>query len=66
VFALFCLLITILFELIALGLVFILIYMLIGAAEAGELNPQYDYATNDYPTLGSRPTDSEYLLGIAM
>jgi hypothetical protein len=36
--------------------------MLIGAAEAGELNPQYDYATNDYPTLGSRPTDSEYLL----
>jgi hypothetical protein len=35
-----------------------------------ELNPEYDfvddYATEDYPTPGSRLTDSEYLLYIAM
>jgi hypothetical protein len=57
-------------ELIALGLLFIFFYALIGTTGAGELNPEYDYAddyaTEDYPTPGSRPTDSEYLLGIAM
>jgi hypothetical protein len=39
--------------------------VLIGAAGAGELIPEYDYAddfaTEDYPTLGSRPTDFEIL-----
>jgi hypothetical protein len=43
---------------------------MIGAAGAGELNPKYDfdndYGAEDYPTLGSHPTDSEYLLDIAM
>jgi hypothetical protein len=34
-------------ELFAIGPVFILFYVLIGAAGAGELNPEYDYA-NDY------------------
>jgi hypothetical protein len=57
-------------ELIALGPLFIFFYELIGAAGAGELNPEYDYADDytaeDYLTPGSRPTDSEYLLGIAM
>jgi hypothetical protein len=37
--------------------------VLIGAAGAGELNPEYDYADDyavtDYPTTGSHPTDSE-------
>jgi hypothetical protein len=37
--------------------------MLLGAAGAGELIPEYDYADDsteeDYPTLGSHPTDSE-------
>jgi hypothetical protein len=31
-------------ELIALGLLFIFFYALIGAAGAGELNPEHDYA----------------------
>jgi hypothetical protein len=57
-------------ELIALGPLFIFFYVLIGAAGAGVLNPKYnyadDYAAEDYPTRGSRPTDSEYLLDIAM
>jgi hypothetical protein len=57
-------------ELYAIGHVFILIYALIGAAGAGELNSEYDYTddyvADDYPTAGSRSTDSEYLLGIAM
>jgi hypothetical protein len=48
-------------ELIALGPLFIFFYPLIGAAGAGELNPEYDYAddfaTKDYPTPGSCPTD---------
>jgi hypothetical protein len=39
--------------------------VLIGAAGAGELIPEYDYAddfaTEDYPTPGSRPTDFENL-----
>jgi hypothetical protein len=57
-------------ELIALGPLFIFFYALIGAAGAGELNPEYDYADDYtaevYPTLGSCSTDSEYLLDIAM
>jgi hypothetical protein len=63
VFALFWLLTAVLLELIALGPLFIFFYALIGAAGAGELIPEYDYADNfaaeDYPTPGSRPTDSE-------
>jgi hypothetical protein len=63
VFALFWLSIVVLLELIALGLLFIFSYALIGAAGAGELIPEYDYAdgftAEDYPTPGSRPTDSE-------
>jgi hypothetical protein len=35
----------------------------VGAVGAGELNAEYDYAndyaTEDYPTPGSRPIDSE-------
>jgi hypothetical protein len=50
-------------ELIALGLLFIFFYALIGAAADGELIPEYDYADDftaeDYPTPGSRPTNSE-------
>jgi hypothetical protein len=42
----------------------------IGAAGAGELNPEYDYgndfAAEDYSTPGSRPTDFENLLDIAI
>jgi hypothetical protein len=42
----------------------------IGAAGAGELNPEYDYtddfAVEEYPTPGSRPTDFENLLDIAI
>jgi hypothetical protein len=63
VFALFWLLIAILLELIALEPLFIFFYMLIGAAGAGELILEHDYADDiaaeDYPTPGSRPTDSE-------
>jgi hypothetical protein len=40
-------------------------YVLIGAAGAGELIPEYDYANGftaeDYQTPGSRPTDFENL-----
>jgi hypothetical protein len=65
VFALFCLLIAVLLELIALGPLFIFFYALIGAAGAGELNPEYecadDFTADDYPTPGSRPTDFENL-----
>jgi hypothetical protein len=65
VFALFWLLIAILLELIAIGSLFIFFYTLIGAAGAGELNPEYDYADDfaaeDYRTPGSRPTDFENL-----
>jgi hypothetical protein len=65
VFAFFWLLIAILLELIAIGLLFIFFYALLGAAGAGELNPEYDYvddfAAEDYQTLGSRPTDFENL-----
>jgi hypothetical protein len=65
VFALFFLLIAVLLELIALGPLFIFFYTLIGAAGAGELNPEYDYADDfaaeDYQTPGSRPTDFENL-----
>jgi hypothetical protein len=46
------------------------IYMIIGATGAGELSSEFDYTddyvADDYPTDGSRSTDSEYLLGIAM
>jgi hypothetical protein len=38
-------------------------FTLLGAAGAGELIPEYDYTDDftaeDYPTPGSRPTDSE-------
>jgi hypothetical protein len=65
VFALFWLLIAILLELIALGPLFIFFYTLIGAAGAGELVPEYDYAgdftAEDYTTSGSRPTEFENL-----
>jgi hypothetical protein len=51
--------------LIALGPLFIFFYAFIGAAGAGELIPKYDYtddfAAEDYPTLGSRPTDFDNL-----
>jgi hypothetical protein len=44
--------------------------VLLGAAEAGELILEYDYsddfAAEDYPTPGSRPTDFENLLDIAI
>jgi hypothetical protein len=65
VFALFWLLIVVLLELIALGPLFIFFYALLRAPGAGELNPEYDYTDDftaeDYPTLGSRPTDFENL-----
>jgi hypothetical protein len=61
VFAIFWL--FVLLELIALGLLFIFFYTLIGVAGAGELILEYDYADDfaaeDYPTPGSRPTDIE-------
>jgi hypothetical protein len=70
VIALFWLLIVVLLELIALGPLFIFFYVLIGAAVAGELNPEYDYADDfaaeGYPTPGSRPIDIQNLLDIAM
>jgi hypothetical protein len=66
VFALFWLLIAILLELIALGPQFIFFYVLTGAAGAGELIPEYDYAARDYQTPGSRLTDFENLLDIAI
>jgi hypothetical protein len=57
-------------ELIALGPLFIFFYVLIGAVGAGELIPEYDYtddfAAEDYPTPGSRSTDFENLLDIAI
>jgi hypothetical protein len=63
VFALFWLLIVVILELIALGPLFIFFYALLGAAGVGELNSEYDYAddfaTEDYPIPGSRPTDFE-------
>jgi hypothetical protein len=50
-------------ELIAIGMLFIFPFALIGVVGAGELIPEYDYADDftaeDYPTPGSRPTDSE-------
>jgi hypothetical protein len=50
-------------ELIAIGALFIFLFALLGAAGAGKLIPEYDYADDftaeDYPTPGSRPTDSE-------
>jgi hypothetical protein len=53
-------------ELIALGPLFIFFYTLIGAAGAEELIPEYDYAdvftAKDYPTPGSRSTNSEILI----
>jgi hypothetical protein len=49
---------------------FIFFYALIGAAGSEELIPEYDYADDfaaeDYQTLGSRPTDFENLLDIAV
>jgi hypothetical protein len=57
------LLLAILLELIALGPLFVFLYVLKRAAGDGELIPEYDYAEDfaaeDYPTPGSRPTDSE-------
>jgi hypothetical protein len=65
VFTLFWLLISVLLELITLGLLFIFFYTLKGAAGAGELISEYDYADDftaeDYPTPGSCPTDFENL-----
>jgi hypothetical protein len=65
VFALFWLLIPVLLELIAIGMLFIFFYTLIGAAGAGELIPEYDYADDftaeDYQTQGSRMTNFENL-----
>jgi hypothetical protein len=65
VFAPFWLLIVVLVELVALGPLFISFNALIGAAGAGELNPEYDYTDNfaaeDYQTPGSCPTDFENL-----
>jgi hypothetical protein len=50
-------------ELIAIGPPFIFPFTLLGEAGAGELIPEYDYTDDftaeDYPTPGSRPTDSE-------
>jgi hypothetical protein len=50
-------------ELIAIGPLFIFPFALLGEAGAEELIPDYDYADDftaeDYPTPGSRPTDSE-------
>jgi hypothetical protein len=70
VFDLFWLFITAHLKLISIGSVFILFYTLIGAARAGELSSEFDYTddyiADDYPTIGSCPTDSENLLGIAM
>jgi hypothetical protein len=70
VLALFWLLIVVLLKLIALGLLFIFLYALLGAAGARELIPEYDYADDfaaeDYQTPGSRPTDFENLLDIAI
>jgi hypothetical protein len=61
VFVLFWLLIAVLLELIAIGPLFIFFYALIGAAGAGELIPEYNYADDfvaeDYQTPGSRLTD---------
>jgi hypothetical protein len=52
-------------ELIALGSLFIVFYVLIGAAGAGELKPEYnytdDFVAEDYPTPGSCPTNFENL-----
>jgi hypothetical protein len=64
VFAFFWLLIVVCLELIALGPLFIFFFALIGAAGAGEMIPEYDYAAKDYRTPGSRPTDFECLLGL--
>jgi hypothetical protein len=57
-------------ELIILRPLFIFFYALIGAAGAGELIPEYDYADDftaeDYPTLGLALLILKYLLGIAI
>jgi uncharacterized membrane protein len=70
VFALYWLLIVVLLELIALGLLFIFFYALIGAARAGKLISEYEYAddfaADDYQTPGSRLTDFENRLDIAI
>jgi hypothetical protein len=70
VFALFWLLIVVLLELIAIGSLFIFFYALIGVAGARELNPECayadDFAAEEYQTPGSRPTDFENLLDIAI
>jgi hypothetical protein len=50
--------------------IYIFFYALSGAAGAGELIPEYNYADDsaaeDYSTPGSRPTDFENLLDIAI
>jgi uncharacterized RDD family membrane protein YckC len=70
VVALFWLLIVVLLELLALGPLFIFFYALIGVAGAGELIPEYDYTgdftAGDSQTPGSRSTDFENLLYIAI
>jgi hypothetical protein len=51
------------FGVIAIGPLFIFPFALLGAAGAGGVIPEYDYADDftveDYPTPGSHPTDSE-------
>ena len=42
---------------------YLFIYANLGAAGARELNQEPEY--DDYPSTGSRPTDFEFLLGIA-
>jgi hypothetical protein len=63
VFALFLFLIVVLLELIASWPLFTFFYMVIGAAGAGELIPEYDYANDftaeDYPTPRSGPINFE-------
>jgi hypothetical protein len=54
VFALFWLLLVILLELIALGPLFIFFDTLTGAAGAGELIPEYNYA-DDFTAEDYRP-----------
>jgi hypothetical protein len=57
-------------ELISIGPLFIFFYVLIGAAGAGEQNPEYhyadDFAAEDYHTPGSCSTDFVIPIDIAI
>jgi hypothetical protein len=63
VFALFWFFNALIWIQTALGLPFIFPFALLGAVGVEELIQEYDYANDfsaeDYPTPGSRPTDSE-------